>query len=402
MVYRCRYCGSYALKPDKNKRDADDADLVYKCAHCGIMCTEQEAEMFDRPAPGSRRQTAARADTVKVTADLDSDYRIPLIPVQAADPGSARAVSLNKSAGSGRADAGPLNESENFINAWTAMQNREWHTALDILNQVQQPLIYPLECLIFSSVCRAAALFQSPQDLLPLRYRQLFILINNIDCIGVYLPNDQDRNFAALQRADAALMLLGSQPVRKHRTTIADQTNYLRANAISAFAEFLKITAQTAPKYRTEYLKMAVRLLLQCLEFSKEYQGLFVTLKEDELNLPTEERLKINADIEQLNADIRMSDPGFVPVQPPPVPKAKVKQTRSLYARYQEVTFILSLILMTALTVGFGILCISADGGDGSLSFIGWFFMIGQLSLFGIPLIYHIYNGTVIKDVDDE
>ena len=432
MVYRCRYCGSYALKPDKNKRDADDADLVYKCAHCGIMCTEKEAEMFDRPAPGSRRQTAARADNVKVTADLDSDcriplitvqaadpgnaravslnksagpdsdYRIPLIPLQSADPGSARAVSLNKSAGSGRADAGPLNESENFINAWTAMQNREWHTALDLLDRAQPPLTYPLEYLIFSSICRAASLLQSPKNLLYLRYRQLLILINNIDRISFYLPKEPDRDFAALQRINAALLLLVCQPVRKHKAAVADQTNYLCANAVCAFAELLKNKAAAAAKYSTEYRKMAVRLLLRCLEFCRERQGLFVSLKEDELNLPTEERLKINADIEQLNADIRMSDPGFVPVQPPPVPKAKVKQTRSLYARYQEVTFILSLILMTALTVGFGILCISADGGDGSLSFIGWFFMIGQLSLFGIPLIYHIYNGTVIKDVDDE
>ena len=195
-------------------------------------------------------------------------------------------------------------------------------------------------------------------------------------------------------------MLLGCLPVKKHKTTVCDQTDYLRANAICAFAKLLKNKAAATAKYRTEYLKMAVRLLLQCLESCKERQGLFVFLKEDELNLPTEDRLKINADIEQLNADIRMSDPGFVPVQPPPVPKAK--KTGSLRAGYNNVMSVLGIILMVVLTVGFGILCISADGGDGSLSFIGWFFMIGQLSLFGIPLIYHIYNGTVIKDVDDE
>ena len=55
MVYRCRYCGQYALKPDKDNDGADDPDLVYKCTRCGIMCTEKEAEKFDRPAPGSRR-----------------------------------------------------------------------------------------------------------------------------------------------------------------------------------------------------------------------------------------------------------------------------------------------------------------------------------------------------------
>lgn len=406
MVYRCRYCGSYALKPDKNKRDADDADLVYKCAHCGIMCTEKEAEMFDRPAPGSRRQTAARADNVKVTADLDSDCRIPLITLQSADPGSARAVSLNKSAGSGRADAGPLNESENFINAWTAMQNREWHTALDLLDRAQPPLTYPLDYLIFSSICRAASLFQSPKDLLSLRYRRLFILINNIERICFYLPKDPDRDFAALQRINAVLMLLGCLPVKKHKTTVCDQTDYLRANAFCAFAKLLKNKAAATAKYRTEYLKMAVRLLLQCLEFSKEYQGLFVTLKEDELNLPTEERLKINAEIEQLNADILMSDPSFIPVQPPPVPK--IRKTRYIHIGIIDIMFILGLLINIIVGFGMGILFFILDDLDdgehnGLASFLGWGFIIWTIVMIVLPFLYHMRNGNIkiFKDFDD-
>ena len=466
MVYRCRYCGSYALKPDKNKRDADDADLVYKCAHCGIMCTEQEAEMFDRPAPGSRRQTAARADNVKVTADLDSDcriplitvqaadpdgaravslnkssgpdsdyriplislqsadpgsaravslnksagpdsdYRIPLIPLQSADPGSARAVSLNKSAGSGRADAGPLNESENFINAWTAMQNREWHTALDLLDRAQPPLTYPLEYLIFSSICRAASLLQSPKNLLYLRYRQLLILINNIDRISFYLPKEPDRDFAALQRINAALLLLVCQPVRKHKAAVADQTNYLCANAVCAFAELLKNKAAAAAKYSTEYRKMAVRLLLRCLEFCRERQGLFVSLKEDELNLPTEERLKINAEIEQLNADILMSDPSFIPVQPPPVPK--IRKTRYIHIGIIDIMFILGLLINIIVGFGMGILFFILDDLDdgehnGLASFLGWGFIIWTIVMIVLPFLYHMRNGNIkiFKDFDD-
>ena len=201
-------------------------------------------------------------------------------------------------------------------------------------------------------------------------------------------------------------MLLGDLPVEKHKTTVADQTNYLRANAISKFAAYLKNTAQTTPKYRTQYLKMAVRLLLQCLEFSKEYQGLFVTLKEDELNLPTEERLKINAEIEQLNADILMSDPSFIPVQPPPVPK--IRKTRYIHIGIIDIMFILGLLINIIVGFGMGILFFILDDLDdgehnGLASFLGWGFIIWTIVMIVLPFLYHMRNGNIkiFKDFDD-
>ncbi|MDO5295668.1 MAG: hypothetical protein Q4F00_03350 [bacterium] len=455
MVYRCRYCGSYALNPDTGNDGHYDEDPVYKCSHCGIKCTQNEARMFARPAQnGSREQKAIRAETVKNIADLDSSDRISLIParhedldsadriplitVKSADFDSALAislndsyrlssshavslnksagpfgvgdislsksagpfgagnVSLNKSAGPGRAAADSLNEYERLTDAWTAMKNEEWSAAIHLLNQAQPPLTYPLEYLILGNICRGAPLCQAPQDLLHLRCQQLLILINNIDGINFYLSEDEDWDFAALEHIYAALLLLGRQPVKKHKTAIGDQTNYLRANAISAFAACLKDRAQATVKvkYHTAYLKMAVRLLYQCLEFSKEKQVLFVALKDKELNLPTEYRLRINAEIKQLNAAIRLHDANFIPVRPPHVPIAQL--ISSINLSFNEVMFIGGLLFYLIVSFGLGILLIL-----GGLPVLVWIILFSNLLTIGVPIYYHIQNGTIIKSFDD-
>ena len=224
-------------------------------------------------------------------------------------------------------------ETEILASAWELMRKEAWDKALEILFPPSSPAEYPLEFSVYRGICSTARL-QGLEEL-GSRYYHLDALLQNIKCLGYYLPADDGRDhYPTLQRLHQALLLLGgiqlpnltSLEVRTENTYIpafADHTNQKRADILEYFAGHLQSKRYENDRRRTEYLKMAVDLLHRCLEFSQEHHNRPLFSAEDErvLQISPETRRRIKSKIQLLNEEISSRDPQFIPRRPLPDPK---------------------------------------------------------------------------------
>ena len=282
----CIYCRNNEIiyQPSENALDAGQ-NRLYKCSSCGILCTKADLE-------------------------AEEDKR----ELQKYSPNGSTSNSL-------------LSETETLSAAWKLMQSQQWEKALVTLGQYDSPLTHPAEFLICRNICQAAPLLKCSESELETRYQKLDILINNINCLNYYMPDDgKQADFAVLTMICRALMLLGSQPTvslsKYEAKTVIDHTNYKRVMILCSCADFLDMKASGNDKNSTEYLKMAAELLHKCLEMCQEPPGtLLPCTMEEFLELPRLERQQITSKILQLNAEICRRDPNFTPKEPLPEPK---------------------------------------------------------------------------------
>ena len=224
-------------------------------------------------------------------------------------------------------------ETEILASAWELMRKEAWDKALEILFPPSSPAEYPLEFSVYRGICSTARLQRL--DDLGSRYYHLDALLQNIKCLGYYLPAEDGRDhYHTLQRLQRALLLLGGVQlpnltrleVRTENTYIpafADHTNQKRTDILEYFADHLQSGQYEKDPHSTEYLIMAVDLLHLCLELVQEHHDRPMFSAEDEhvLQITPETRRRIKDNIHRLNAQISSRDPQFVPRRPLPDPK---------------------------------------------------------------------------------
>ena len=283
MKMRCLYCGKNELNiPGNPYLNDTNTKEPYKCDNCGIQCSQQDID-----------QDAKRLKT--------TGYFPGMKP---ANPDNG------------------VDENRVLHSAWELMKKGEWDMAFAELWKKGGTYEHPLEFIIFRSLCQAAVLFSRPKATPSERCQKLDILINNLNSLNYYLPDDDKAGtFNTFKRITDALMLLGDLTIKYPDEKIKDHTNYRRAIILSGFADVLELETIGNSQYCAEYLKLGVQLLHKSLDLAQEKPTKFLPYFEEQLCLPTSERLQINAKIKKLNSQIKMRDPGFSALQPPPLPK---------------------------------------------------------------------------------
>ena len=290
-MQKCLYCNTGTLLHVKPSSDFYDMSYekegisslpldLYQCDTCGIQCTKLEVD--------------------KAGSNGRSPFSAALQP--------------------------ETSEEELLVQAWNLMRKSDWEEALTVLFRAGSPLEHPLDFLICRDICQIAPLLLGSRYDLENRYTKLKMLLNDLSRLVYFITDDgdSDTTFNTLNRLYAALMLLGTLPVKRHVIYTfgapAYYTNRYRAAALCAYADYLEAIAFSQEKHGTQYLKMAVQLCHRSLEACKEKEQL-LPHRILYLNLPPNDRRQINAKISKLNAEIKLRDPQFNPVPPPPEPK---------------------------------------------------------------------------------
>lgn len=261
------------------------------------------------------------------------------------------------------------------------MQKREWKDALNVLLSPQSPLKHPAEFLICRDICQIAPLILRGQSAQRDSHAKLTMLLNNLSCLDYYIAADGDNEtaFSTLNRLFAALMLLGSLPIKRLAVYAPNfpkyYTNDYVASALCNFAVYLETFSLDKENHGTQYLKMAAELLHKSLETYKEKKQR-LPHRISSLTLPLDIRRIINGKIAQLNTEISSRDPLFQPTPPPPEPKVIAA------AKYNKICllcFAVTFLITVALT---SVYCITPTSTEQA----AWDYLILNGKLFVLEL----------------
>ena len=290
----CLYCGKNKLTAFVSPLDLplEDKTFYLRCSNCGVCCCQAESD----------RERKAVADLKK-------------------DPTFQRT------------------EEAIFKSSWQMMQIQSWDAALHDLFLKVYPYEHPLEFKVFRSVCQAAKYFMYPTteaeaaklsnyyhlEILQKRYESLETLQESWRCLDYYLPSsDPDDNFPTLKRLYEALLMLGSLTIKDcshcysehHPYSVIDHTPYKRLTVLKGFAEHLFSRAEGSEHF-TDYLKMALELLSQCLTVKLRVKGEIQQIALENYSPVYElDRLQIEEMMQQLNDMLVKADPSFTPIKP--------------------------------------------------------------------------------------